>query len=102
MAVSRPNKVCHIPSLILFVVLSFPIREYGMNYDSQPLQPHEAQAMRASPEIMERVKRSYKTMLSFYGMTLLDEETGLIDRSPPPTFQSRYRNLVSKWTVILG
>jgi hypothetical protein len=60
----------------------FPIREHGMNYASQPLQMHEIEAMKASPEIMNRVIRSYKLMLSFYGMTLLDEETGLLGRSP--------------------
>jgi hypothetical protein len=52
-----------------------------MNYASQPLQMHEIEAMKASPEIMSRVIRSYKLMLSFYGMTLLDEETGLLGRS---------------------
>ncbi|CAG8623386.1 5252_t:CDS:2, partial [Acaulospora colombiana] len=69
-------------SKILTSLLSFPIREHGMNYASQPLQVHEIDAMKASPEIMNRVLRSYKLMLSFYGMTLLDEETGLLDRSP--------------------
>jgi hypothetical protein len=66
-----------------------------MNYDSQPLQPHEVEVMRASPEIMERFKRSYSMMLKFYGMTLVDEETGLIARSST-NFESRYRNLVSE------
>lgn len=86
---------------------SFPIREYGMNGLSQPLQEHEIRDMKSSPEIMARVLRSYKLMLSFYGMTLVDESTGLCDRSEyeigtmhssnnrgTNRGQSRYRNLV--------
>ncbi|PVG00253.1 hypothetical protein CPB86DRAFT_729827 [Serendipita vermifera] len=65
-----------------FIQWLFPIREHGMNYASQPLQMHEIDAMKASPEIMDRIIRSYKLMLSFYGMALLDEETGLLGRSP--------------------
>lgn len=80
----------------------FPIREYGMNYDSQPLQPHEIKEMRASEEVMQRILRSYRLMLSFFGMTLLDEQTGLLARSEDeerclnsgvPLRASRYRNL---------
>ncbi|KAF8807138.1 hypothetical protein BYT27DRAFT_7189231 [Phlegmacium glaucopus] len=73
----------------------FPIREYGMNYDSQPLQTHEIESMQADPIIMERVIRSYRLMLDFFGMHLVSEETGLVDRALPPRyFAPRYRNLV--------
>lgn len=84
----------------------FPIREYGMNGLSQPLQEHEIDdMMKASADVMTRVLRSYKLMLSFYGMSLIDEDTGLLDRSDyetrsmdptkrGKTDQSRYRNLV--------
>lgn len=66
-----------------------------MNSQSQPLQRHELEAMRSSPGIIQRVIRSYKLMLDFYGMRLLDEKTGLLDRVlPPRTFERRYRNLV--------
>ncbi|KAF9568797.1 hypothetical protein CPC08DRAFT_355306 [Agrocybe pediades] len=73
----------------------FPIREYGMNYESQPLQRHEIQAMKADPTIIERVIASYKLMLDFYGMRLVSAETGLVDRVlPPRNYAVRYQNLV--------
>lgn len=68
-----------------------------MNWESQPLQPHEIKAMKADARITGRIIRSYELMLDFYGMRLVSEETGLLGRSlPPRNFQDRYRNLVSK------
>ncbi|RDB17997.1 Opioid growth factor receptor-like protein 1 [Hypsizygus marmoreus] len=73
----------------------FPIQEYGMNYQSQPLQRHEIKSMKSDPVIVERVITSYKMMLDFYGMRLVSDKSGLVDRSlPPRNYQSRYRNLV--------
>ncbi|EAU85869.1 hypothetical protein CC1G_12327 [Coprinopsis cinerea okayama7 len=78
-----------------FIQWLFPIREYGMNYQSQPLQPHEIQAMKADPIVIGRIIESYKLMLDFYGMRLVSAETGLVDRvRPPRNYVSRYRNLV--------
>jgi len=72
----------------------FPIREFGLNYASQPLQKHEIVAMKADPKIMERILRSYQLMLDFYGMFLVSPETGLVDRCRPPrNYRTRYRNL---------
>jgi hypothetical protein len=69
-----------------------------MNYQSQSLQVHEAEAMKAEPEVLKRVITSYKLMLDFYGMQLLSEESGLVGRSSPPrNFGNRYRNLVSEY-----
>ncbi|EKM79455.1 hypothetical protein AGABI1DRAFT_85306 [Agaricus bisporus var. burnettii JB137-S8] len=73
----------------------FPIREYGMNAESQPLQPHEIKAMKTDPEIIRRIIRSYELILDFYGMRLISQETGLLGRSlPPRDFVARYNNLV--------
>ncbi len=36
----------------------FPIREYGMNYESQPLYKHEIERMKADPVIIQRVIRA--------------------------------------------
>ncbi|KAF8903124.1 opioid growth factor receptor conserved region-domain-containing protein [Gymnopilus junonius] len=73
----------------------FPIREYGMNYESQPLQAHEIDAMKADPVVIQRVTESYKLMLDFYGMHLVSEETGLVGRAlPPRNYAARYYNLV--------
>ncbi|KAF8158365.1 opioid growth factor receptor conserved region-domain-containing protein [Crassisporium funariophilum] len=78
-----------------FIQWLFPIREYGMNYESQPLQTHEIEAMKVDPIIVERVIESYRLMLDFYGMRLVSAETGLVDRVlPPRNFAARYRNLV--------
>ena len=79
----------------------FPIREYGMNYDSQPLQTHEIESMKADPIILKRVIRSYQLMLDFYGMHLVSRETGLVDRALPPRyFAPRYGNLVRERRTI--
>jgi hypothetical protein len=55
------------PALRPKIHIRFPIREYGMNYESQPLQEHEIEEMKASEEVIERILRSYRLMLSFYG-----------------------------------
>jgi len=70
---------------------SFPIQEYGMNWDSSPLQPHEIQTMTDDPVIMQRLVASYRLMLHFYGMHLESEDSGLLVRST--NYADRYRNL---------
>jgi len=66
-----------------------------MNYESQPLQVHEVNAMKADPVIIERIIESYKLMLDFYGMRLNSSETGLVGRAlPPRNYAARYYNLV--------
>jgi len=66
-----------------------------MNYQSQPLQPHEIKAMTADADIMKRVFTSYRLMLDFYGMRLECKETGLVDASlPPRDTPARYKNLM--------
>ncbi|KAL1743171.1 opioid growth factor receptor conserved region-domain-containing protein [Schizophyllum fasciatum] len=78
-----------------FIQWLFPIREYGVNYEAQPLQRHELEAMKADSDIVDRLIKSYKLMLDFYGMRLVSEETGLLDRAlPPRNHEARYRNLV--------
>jgi hypothetical protein len=73
-----------------------------MNYDSQPLQTHEIDSMKADPIILTRVVRSYQLMLDFYGMHLVSEETGLLDRAHPPRyFAPRYRNLVRECYTLI-
>ncbi|EMD40078.1 hypothetical protein CERSUDRAFT_63567 [Gelatoporia subvermispora B] len=75
-----------------FIQWLFPIQEYGMNYESQPLQPHEISTMRADPDIVERVTQSYRLMLDFYGMQLANQDTGLVSRAD--NYKDRYRNLI--------
>ncbi|ODN76051.1 hypothetical protein L202_05996 [Cryptococcus amylolentus CBS 6039] len=46
----------------------FPIREHGVNPRAQPLEVHEIEVMKDDPEVLERLLRSYKMMLAFYGI----------------------------------
>lgn len=59
----------------------FPIKELGMNYRAKELFEHEAEIIRSTPECKARVLLSYKMMLDFYGLRLVDEETGEIVRA---------------------
>ncbi|BFZ16269.1 hypothetical protein BsWGS_19308 [Bradybaena similaris] len=69
----------------------FPIREGGMNSKAQPLQQHEAEAIKADFQAKNRVLMSYKLMLDFYGMELKDDITGQLKRSK--NWRKRYDNL---------
>ena len=73
----------------------FPLQEYGVNYEAQPLQKHEIASMKTDPAIIDRLKRSYRMMLGFYGMELVSYETGELRRAT--NWQERYRNLVGEW-----
>ncbi|EJT97103.1 opioid growth factor receptor [Dacryopinax primogenitus] len=67
-----------------FVQWMFPIREQGMNPNATPLQVHEIGRMKQSEEIMRRLRVSYEIMLEFYGMRVLDPETGELDITLEP------------------
>jgi hypothetical protein len=75
-----------------FVQWFFPIREQGLNHQAQPLQLHEAKAIREDPACMARFMQTYRLMLHFYGMQLVDETTGEIDREVK-IYEAQYRNL---------
>ncbi|KAJ3539036.1 hypothetical protein NM688_g6426 [Phlebia brevispora] len=77
-----------------FIQWLFPIRELGVNYESQPLQKHEREAMKTNEEVVQRVIQSYRLMLDFYGMQLESTETGLLARVEPESKNAeRYANL---------
>eukprot|EP01117_Protostelium_nocturnum_P014032 TRINITY_DN5301_c0_g1_i1.p1 TRINITY_DN5301_c0_g1~~TRINITY_DN5301_c0_g1_i1.p1 ORF type:complete len:273 (+),score=65.55 TRINITY_DN5301_c0_g1_i1:1-819(+) len=63
----------------------------GMNFESQALTKAEAKLIRDSQDCAVRIIRSYKLMLDFYGMRLVDIETGEIKRAK--NYKSRYENL---------
>lgn len=97
MAVSDSTilSTAYIQSFDASVFPRFPIQEYGMNYESQPLQKHEVESMKVDPLVIERIVASYRLMLDFYGMKLVSVETGLLARADPPRdFTARYKNLV--------
>lgn len=87
-----------MPRLIpRFMLFRFPLQEYGMNYEAQPLQKHEIVSMKADPAIVERLKRSYQLMLGFYGMELVSDETGELRRAA--NWQGRFRNLAGECSM---
>ncbi|KAK0055170.1 dentin sialophosphoprotein-like isoform X1 [Biomphalaria pfeifferi] len=69
----------------------FPIREEGMNSLAQPLQLQEIEAIQKNLEAKARILKSYKMMLGFYGMKLVDEERGTIQRAK--NYRERFENL---------
>lgn len=84
-----------------------PHHSPGMNFQSQPLYPHEIQKMKHSAEVQQRFIQSYQLMLDFYGMKLASEDTGKLERSSnDPSHASyyvpRYQNLLSEccWLLI--
>ncbi|KZO97618.1 hypothetical protein CALVIDRAFT_562958 [Calocera viscosa TUFC12733] len=67
-----------------FVQWLFPIREQGMNPRARPLQVHEIGRMKDDEEVMKRFRESYEIMLAFYGLRLVDPETGELDVTVAP------------------
>ncbi|KAK3103734.1 hypothetical protein FSP39_021458 [Pinctada imbricata] len=59
----------------------FPIRESGMNYYSQELQMHEIEKIKNDKAASDRVLKSYRMMLDFYGMEMRDQKKGYISRA---------------------
>jgi hypothetical protein len=103
MAVGHVEIKSEIMALNAWCEIRFPIREHGMNYESQPLQAHEISSMKADDAIIQRVIRAYSLMLDFYGMRLVTPKTGLLDRSlPPRNYANRYRNLISECHFMPG
>mmetsp|Transcript_13301 Transcript_13301/g.26029 ORF Transcript_13301/g.26029 Transcript_13301/m.26029 type:complete len:350 (-) Transcript_13301:124-1173(-) len=75
-----------------FIQWLFPIREKGMNWESQPLQKFEAKGIREDPKAMKRFVKSYRLMLDFYGMILIDQRTGEVARNTK-NYEVQYENL---------
>ena len=68
----------------------FPVFENaGMNWESSPLTKEGARQIRESEVMSRRVLISYRLMLRFYGLRLVDERTGaalILDPRPRPSF----------------
>uniref|UniRef100_A0A8C5TDJ0 Opioid growth factor receptor n=1 Tax=Malurus cyaneus samueli TaxID=2593467 RepID=A0A8C5TDJ0_9PASS len=69
----------------------FPLREHGMNWRARPLTCQEIQAFRKSKEVMDRFIRAYELMLGFYGISLVNKETGELKRAE--NWRERFENL---------
>jgi len=71
----------------------FPVFENsGMNWFASKLSKTEAKLMREDLLISTRIIQSYKLMLDFYGLELVDEQTGQVQRCLK-NWRARYRNL---------
>ncbi|KAG9474540.1 hypothetical protein GDO78_004700 [Eleutherodactylus coqui] len=69
----------------------FPLREYGMNSCAKPLTLSEVKMMKGDEAVMARFLKAYKLMLQFYGIKLLSEETGEVERAA--NWEDRFKNL---------
>lgn len=69
----------------------FPLREPGVNYLATELTKKEIQAFRESEEAKRRLVDSYELMLGFYGIQLMDRETGEVRRAE--NWRERFANL---------
>ncbi|XP_065610676.1 opioid growth factor receptor isoform X2 [Cyrtonyx montezumae] len=69
----------------------FPLREHGMNLRAKPLTCQEIEAFKKSKEVMERFIRAYQLMLRFYGIILVNQRTGELERAE--NWTERFLNL---------
>ncbi|XP_058620510.1 opioid growth factor receptor isoform X2 [Onychostoma macrolepis] len=69
----------------------FPLREPGVNYMATELTKKEIQAFRESDEAKSRLLDSYELMLGFYGIQLLNRESGEVKRAE--NWRERFANL---------
>eukprot|EP01088_Endostelium_zonatum_P017687 TRINITY_DN5344_c0_g1_i5.p1 TRINITY_DN5344_c0_g1~~TRINITY_DN5344_c0_g1_i5.p1 ORF type:complete len:308 (-),score=136.97 TRINITY_DN5344_c0_g1_i5:26-949(-) len=76
-----------------FIQWLFPVFENsGVNWDATALSKSEAKLIRSNFEMSIRVIRSYRLMLNFYGLKLLNEETGQVARHEV-IWKERFNNL---------
>lgn len=71
----------------------FPIREPGMNPESQPLTKNEITQLNQDPAAQERILKSYDLILDFWGFKLVDHKTGEVTRGE--NWQACFDNLNS-------
>ncbi|KAI4891332.1 hypothetical protein NFI96_031736 [Prochilodus magdalenae] len=69
----------------------FPTQEIGTNSEAYVLTPEEIKLFRKDEMAKDRLLKSYRLMLDFYGMKLLDEKTGEVCRAD--NWRERFENL---------
>uniref|UniRef100_G3PQY1 Opioid growth factor receptor n=1 Tax=Gasterosteus aculeatus TaxID=69293 RepID=G3PQY1_GASAC len=69
----------------------FPLREPGVNYMASELTKKEIEAFKKNEDAKKRLVESYELMLGFYGMRLLNKETGEVKRAD--NWKERFGNL---------
>ncbi|KAJ0064859.1 hypothetical protein NL108_017002, partial [Boleophthalmus pectinirostris] len=69
----------------------FPLREPGVNYMASELTRKEIEAFKKSVDAKKRLVESYELMLGFYGIRLVDKDTGEVKRAE--NWKERFGNL---------
>lgn len=69
----------------------FPLREPGVNYMASELTKKEIEAFKKSEDAKKRLVESYELMLGFYGIRLVNKETGEVKRAE--NWKERFGNL---------
>uniref|UniRef100_A0A3B3ZKT8 Opioid growth factor receptor (OGFr) conserved domain-containing protein n=1 Tax=Periophthalmus magnuspinnatus TaxID=409849 RepID=A0A3B3ZKT8_9GOBI len=69
----------------------FPLREPGVNYMASELTRKEIEAFKKSEDAKKRLVESYELMLGFYGIRLVDKDTGEVKRAE--NWKERFGNL---------
>ncbi|XP_034551315.1 opioid growth factor receptor [Notolabrus celidotus] len=69
----------------------FPLREPGVNYMASELTKKEIEAFKKNEEAKKRLVESYELMLGFYGIRLVNKETGEVKRAD--NWKERFGNL---------
>ncbi|XP_067287950.1 opioid growth factor receptor-like isoform X2 [Pseudorasbora parva] len=69
----------------------FPIQERGVNWNAQVLTKMEIKLFRDDEAAKMKLVKSYKLMLDFYGIRLVNEKTGEVKRTD--NWKERFSNL---------
>ncbi|XP_062400438.1 opioid growth factor receptor-like protein 1 [Sardina pilchardus] len=74
-----------------FIQWLFPIREDGMNFQAYKLTKDEIKAFKEDETAKDRLRISYELMLDFYGIKLVNDKTGDVQRAD--NWEERFQNL---------
>ncbi|XP_028265077.1 opioid growth factor receptor [Parambassis ranga] len=69
----------------------FPLREPGVNYMASELTKKEIETFKKNEDAKRRLVESYELMLGFYGVRLVNKETGEVKRAE--NWKERFGNL---------
>ncbi|XP_073681899.1 opioid growth factor receptor-like isoform X2 [Garra rufa] len=69
----------------------FPLQTQGVNPSAHVLTKKEIKLFLRDKQVKSKLVKSYKLMLDFYGIRLVDESTGEVARAP--NWEDRFRNL---------
>ncbi|XP_016091556.1 opioid growth factor receptor-like [Sinocyclocheilus grahami] len=77
--------------VLTYIHWLFPLQEKGRNLRAHELTKKEIKCFHKDKQAKSKLVKSYKLMLDFYGICLVDESTGDVERAP--NWKDRFRNL---------